>query len=128
VQHARGAVALGGTLQQKAIGGIEGFKLAGAVEFGGERIAGGAERVKIQINRLQRRHPILNRGRGVVNQIVTVHQGFVHDGIEAAFGAPVAAALPLSEDILRNGSETVLVASMPDHPVSRSISAVAERL
>lgn len=49
-------------------------------------------------------------------------------GIEAAFGAPVAAALPLSEDILRNGSETVLVASMPDHPVSRSIRAVAERL
>jgi hypothetical protein len=39
-----------------------------------------------------------------------------------------AAVLPLSEDLLRNDSEPVLVAASPEHPVSRVISELASGL
>ena len=65
----------------------------------------------------------------LVNKVLaSVDFAAVREGIEAGFAATVAAVLPLSEDLLRNGSETVLVAANPEHPISRVISELASGL
>jgi MinD-like ATPase involved in chromosome partitioning or flagellar assembly len=65
----------------------------------------------------------------LVNKVLaSVDFTAVREGIEAGFAATVAAVLPLSEDLLRNGSETVLVAANPEHPVSRVINELASGL
>jgi MinD-like ATPase involved in chromosome partitioning or flagellar assembly len=65
----------------------------------------------------------------LVNKVLaSVDFAAVREGIEAGFAATVAAVLPLSEDLLRNGSETVLVAASPDHAISRVISELASGL
>jgi MinD-like ATPase involved in chromosome partitioning or flagellar assembly len=65
----------------------------------------------------------------LVNKVLSsVDFAAVREGIEAGFAATVAAVLPLSEDLLRNGSETVLVAASPEHPVSLVISELARGL
>ena len=45
--------------------------------------------------------------------------------IEASYGAPVAAILPLSEDVARMQSADIFSVRFPDHPFSQGIQGIA---
>jgi MinD-like ATPase involved in chromosome partitioning or flagellar assembly len=48
--------------------------------------------------------------------------------VEDTYHAPVAAVLPLSEDMLRLASGGVFCLSYPDHPLTRELRQVAEKI
>lgn len=48
--------------------------------------------------------------------------------IEKTYDLPVAGILPLSEDVVRLASRGVFFAQEPDHPISREIARIAERV
>ncbi len=48
--------------------------------------------------------------------------------IEKTYDLPVAGILPLSEDVVRLASNGVFVVEEPDHPISKEIALIAERV
>jgi len=48
--------------------------------------------------------------------------------VEKTYDLPVAGILPLSEDVVRLASNGVFCAKEPDHPISREIGRIGERL
>jgi len=48
--------------------------------------------------------------------------------VASAYGAEVLGALPLSTDIATNASRTLFSLTSPDHPWSRTVAAIAERV
>jgi MinD-like ATPase involved in chromosome partitioning or flagellar assembly len=52
----------------------------------------------------------------------------VREQTERTFGATVAGVLPLSEEMVRLGSSDIFCLQYPDHPFSRGVRLIAERL
>jgi septum site-determining protein MinD len=48
--------------------------------------------------------------------------------VESTYGAPVAAILPLTEEMMQLGSSDVFCMRFPDHPLSQTIAEVADLL
>jgi MinD-like ATPase involved in chromosome partitioning or flagellar assembly len=48
--------------------------------------------------------------------------------VESTYGAPVAAILPLTEEMMQLGSSDVFCMRFPDHPLSQTIAGVADLL
>jgi MinD-like ATPase involved in chromosome partitioning or flagellar assembly len=46
--------------------------------------------------------------------------------VESAYGAPVAAVLPLCEDMVRLGSGDLFTLRFPDHPLTHAVASVAK--
>jgi MinD-like ATPase involved in chromosome partitioning or flagellar assembly len=46
--------------------------------------------------------------------------------VESAYGAPVAAVLPLCEDMVRLGSGDLFTLRFPDHPLTQSVAKIAK--
>ena len=72
---------------------------------------------------------------GVPERILVVNKIFsgiapevVIDRVQAAYGLPVVAALPLTEDLARNASDGLFSLSSPEHPWSRGVAQLASRL
>ncbi|MBI3966388.1 MAG: MinD/ParA family protein [Chloroflexi bacterium] len=65
----------------------------------------------------------------VVNKVLASYD---HDDVrrqaEQAYGAPVAAVLGLSEDMIRLGSRDLFILRHPDHPMSQQLAKLAQRL
>lgn len=65
----------------------------------------------------------------VVNKaLTTVDVAELRQQVEAAYGAPVAAVLPLSEDLVRMASGDLFSLREPNHAWSREVRAIAERI
>jgi septum site-determining protein MinD len=65
----------------------------------------------------------------VVNKaLTTVDVGELRRQIESAYGEPVAAVLPLSEDLVRMASSDLFSLREPDHAWSRGVRGIAERI
>jgi hypothetical protein len=52
----------------------------------------------------------------------------VRTKVERAYGAPVAAVLPLCEDMVRLGSGDLFALRFPDHPLTQAVAAVARHV
>ena len=52
----------------------------------------------------------------------------VRTKVERAYGAPVAAVLPLCEDMVRLGSGDIFALRFPDHPLTHAVAAVARHV
>ncbi|MBF2034264.1 MAG: MinD/ParA family protein [Leptolyngbyaceae cyanobacterium T60_A2020_046] len=48
--------------------------------------------------------------------------------VESTYGAPVAAVLPLTEEMIQLGSSDIFCMRFPDHPLSKTIAGVAALL
>ena len=48
--------------------------------------------------------------------------------MESAYGEPVAAVMPLSEDLVRMASGDLFSLREPDHAWSREVGGIAERI
>ncbi len=48
--------------------------------------------------------------------------------VESAYGAPVAAVLPLCEDMVRLGSGDLFALRFPDHPLTQAVAGVARHV
>lgn len=65
--------------------------------------------------------------RMVVNKVLPeLGVDAVRAQVEAAYGAPVAAVLPLCEDMVRLGSGDLFTLRYPDHPLTQSVANVAK--
>jgi MinD-like ATPase involved in chromosome partitioning or flagellar assembly len=65
----------------------------------------------------------------VVNKVLPdVDHGSVARQVAETYGAPVAAVLPLSEDVVRLASQDLFCVRFPDHPVTRLVTGVAARI
>ena len=65
----------------------------------------------------------------VVNKaLTTVDVAELRQQVESAYGEPVAAVLPLSEDLVRMASSDLFGLREPDHAWSREVRAIAERI
>jgi len=65
----------------------------------------------------------------VVNKaLTTVDVAELRQQVESAYGEPVAAVLPLSEDLVRMASGDLFGLREPDHAWSREVRAIAERI
>jgi MinD-like ATPase involved in chromosome partitioning or flagellar assembly len=65
----------------------------------------------------------------VVNKVLPdMDPAMVAKKIEASYGVPVACVLPLSEDVTRLASEDIFSVRFPDHPVSRTLVGLADRV
>ncbi len=65
----------------------------------------------------------------VVNKVLPeVDPGPVARQIEETYGAPVAGVIPLSEDLVRLASQDLFCIRFPDHPVTRTMAAIAARV
>ncbi|MEZ5116478.1 MAG: MinD/ParA family protein [Candidatus Nanopelagicales bacterium] len=65
----------------------------------------------------------------IVNKIYAgIDPEIVVERVRTAYGLPVVAALPLSEDVAGNASSGLFSLSHPDHPWSRGVAALAARL
>lgn len=67
--------------------------------------------------------------RLVVNKALTRYDfGELSKSVEDSYKVPVAAVLPLSEDVALNASNNIFSALYPDHPWSQAVMAVANDL
>ena len=65
----------------------------------------------------------------VVNKaLATVDVAELRHQVESAYGEPVAAILPLSEDLVRMASSDLFSLRDPDHAWSREVRGIAERI
>lgn len=65
----------------------------------------------------------------VVNKaLATADVAELRQQVESAYGAPVAAVLPLSEDLVRMASSDLFSLREPDHAWSREVRGIAERI
>ncbi|MBN1200970.1 MAG: MinD/ParA family protein [Anaerolineae bacterium] len=67
--------------------------------------------------------------RLVVNKALTRYDfAKIKQDIEAAYGAPVAGVLPLSEDVASNASGNIFCALHPDHDWSKGVEQIADSI
>jgi MinD-like ATPase involved in chromosome partitioning or flagellar assembly len=65
----------------------------------------------------------------VVNKaLATADVAELRQQVESAYGEPVAAVLPLSEDLVRMASSDLFSLREPDHAWSREVRGIAERI
>lgn len=65
----------------------------------------------------------------VINKVLSSpHEESLKQHIQRTYNAPVASVLPLSEDMVRMGSDGLFSQKNPAHPYSRGVREVAERL
>jgi MinD-like ATPase involved in chromosome partitioning or flagellar assembly len=65
----------------------------------------------------------------VVNKVLaTVDVAELRQQVESAYGEPVAAVLPLSEDLVRMASSDLFSLREPDHAWSHEVRGIAERI
>ena len=65
----------------------------------------------------------------VVNMALTaLDVGELRQQVESAYRAPVAAVLPLTEDLVRMASADLFSLREPDHPWSREVRGIADRI
>lgn len=65
----------------------------------------------------------------VVNKVLPeVDPGLVARQVEETYGVPVAGVLPLSEDLVRLASQDLFCVRFPEHPVTRTVAAVAKQV
>jgi MinD-like ATPase involved in chromosome partitioning or flagellar assembly len=65
----------------------------------------------------------------VINKaLATLNFGELRQQVESVYGAPVAAVLPLSDDIVRNASGDLFSLRYPDHDWSREVRRIAHRI
>jgi len=65
----------------------------------------------------------------VVNKVPTAFDAeAVRERVKEAYGAPVLAVLPQSEEMMQLGSEAVFALRFPDHEVTRTLDHMAETI